>query len=530
MKNFIFFALAALSAVSCLEKADGPFPDTETSTATLSEVAEIMSRLSYEEEHLMEVYNAVASSSGNGYDEEYMMSDLFRSPGSGVGDRRLGTRAASYSRPIRELFAEYLSRSAVTRSGADGAEEYMDFLSASDVQIYWPYSEDWDGTTLPVITYDPGYGAETNLGYVLSYGENGAEVVDTVLVDEAMAMSRPVWVINRNDDAGFTPLEMFLKSSGADLALKPEPGQSLVGEEESRMLFIKSFQALRNYDSWFGGASEFFIKCGAVDGFKAATDAELKTYTPSVTDFMVVVKRRQVGKIIPLDALLLTKLESQQCIAEKRPYSLDEQIKRCAILLSPAWEKKRISFTANLEPAEYAGNEELMRHVWINLLNNAVKYTPEGGEITVTLQARPEELTEVFRLVNNYLDPGGVFIFDFNTDYKYREILGEQTIAEDRGDCSFIWDNCYYEDERINEYDLTLFIRDREASGGGELYRKYRETHYQRGYTLEEIKGLLRSSGLEFAAAYDAFTRSAPGEESERIYVVARESGKTDNR
>ncbi len=91
--------------------------------------------------------------------------------------------------------------------------------------------------------------------------------------------------------------------------------------------------------------------------------------------------------------LLLTKLESQQCIAEKRPYSLDEQIKRCAILLSPAWEKKRISFTANLEPAEYAGNEELMRHVWINLLNNAVKYTPEGGEITVTLQARPEELT-----------------------------------------------------------------------------------------------------------------------------------------
>ena len=149
---------------------------------------------------------------------------------------------------------------------------------------------------------------------------------------------------------------------------------------------------------------------------------------------------------------------------------------------------------------------------------------------SVSYITEPEELAEVFRLVNNYLDPGGVFIFDFNTDYKYREILGEQTIAEDRGDCSFIWDNCYYEDERINEYDLTLFIRDREASGGGELYRKYRETHYQRGYTLEEIKGLLRSSGLEFAAAYDAFTRSAPGEESERIYVVARESGKTDNR
>ena len=67
-----------------------------------------------------------------------------------------------------------------------------------------------------------------------------------------------------------------------------------------------------------------------------------------------------------------------------------------------------------------------------------------------------EDLTEVFRLVNNYLDPEGLFVFDFNTEYKYREILGEQTIAEDREECSFIWDNYYDEDERINEYELTF--------------------------------------------------------------------------
>ena len=54
-----------------------------------------------------------------------------------------------------------------------------------------------------------------------------------------------------------------------------------------------------------------------------------------------------------------------------------------------------------------------------------------------------KELEQVFRLVNNYLDPEGIFIFDFNTEYKYKEILGEQTIAEDREDCSFIWDNYY---------------------------------------------------------------------------------------
>ena len=93
-----------------------------------------------------------------------------------------------------------------------------------------------------------------------------------------------------------------------------------------------------------------------------------------------------------------------------------------------------------------------------------------------------EELEEVFRLVNNYLDPGGVFIFDFNTVYKYREILGDQTIAENREECSFIWDNYYYEEERINEY--------------------------------------------EHITAYDAFTKEAPTRVSERIYVIARERGK----
>ena len=54
-----------------------------------------------------------------------------------------------------------------------------------------------------------------------------------------------------------------------------------------------------------------------------------------------------------------------------------------------------------------------------------------------------EDLLQVFRLVNNYLDPGGIFIFDMNTVYKYQELLGDITIAENREDCSFIWENTY---------------------------------------------------------------------------------------
>ena len=133
-----------------------------------------------------------------------------------------------------------------------------------------------------------------------------------------------------------------------------------------------------------------------------------------------------------------------------------------------------------------------------------------------------EDLAEVFRLVNNYLDPDGVFLFDFNTKYKYQEILGDQVIAEDRETCSFIWDNYYYEDEKINEYELSLFIRENDS----ELYRKYEETHYQKGYDLETMHCLIEESGLEYVTAYDAFTHDMPTSESERIYMIARERGK----
>ena len=132
-----------------------------------------------------------------------------------------------------------------------------------------------------------------------------------------------------------------------------------------------------------------------------------------------------------------------------------------------------------------------------------------------------EDLLTVFKLVNNYLDPKGLFIFDLNTIYKYRELLGETTISENREEGSFIWDNYFDEEEQINEYDLTLFIREE-----GDLYRKYEETHYQRAYELETVKNLIEQAGMEFVAAYDAFTKEPVKADSERIYVIAREKGK----
>ena len=71
-----------------------------------------------------------------------------------------------------------------------------------------------------------------------------------------------------------------------------------------------------------------------------------------------------------------------------------------------------------------------------------------------------DDLLKVFQLANNYLEKDGIFIFDMNTEYKYKEILGDNVIAENREEGSFIWENDYYEDEKINEYNLTLYIKD----------------------------------------------------------------------
>lgn len=132
-----------------------------------------------------------------------------------------------------------------------------------------------------------------------------------------------------------------------------------------------------------------------------------------------------------------------------------------------------------------------------------------------------DELLQVFSLVDNYLYPGGLFLFDFNTIYKYSQVIGNTTIAENRENCSFIWENYYYEDEEINEYDVTVFMQQE-----GDLFRRFTENHYQRGYTSEQMKALVERAGMEVLCLMDADTLGKVREESERVYVLARECKK----
>ena len=132
-----------------------------------------------------------------------------------------------------------------------------------------------------------------------------------------------------------------------------------------------------------------------------------------------------------------------------------------------------------------------------------------------------EELEHVFALVNNYLDPQGIFLFDMNTVYKYQTMIGNTTIAENRDEGSFIWENSYDEETGINTYELALFIPREDG-----LYEKDEEVHYQRAYSLEKIKELKGKAGMELLAVNDAKTQEPPKEDSGRLTIEVMEHGK----
>lgn len=327
--------LCLLLLLSC-NRIPEPVEDRDNAALPLDQVAQMLSELPMEPVHFKEVHRAVSSSSGNGYDEEYMMRDLFASPGRGVGEEDSGksgnsveehSKSLSDILPLRDLIIQYAENRAATKASGFDPGLWLESLSSSDIQIYWPYSEDWDGETQPVFTYDPGDGSQVGVGWKVYTDERGVRTVRKIEVDEKYAAAYPVWVVNRNSDSGYTSLDVMRREhpewdngGGALIIGGPvssrSPGVPLPEEETKaassvKTLILKDFTMRRHYDTWLAGGSEFFIKAGSVNDFVASTEAELQLYVPAVTDFMVVVKRKQLGQALPFNTVLVSDWTSQ---------------------------------------------------------------------------------------------------------------------------------------------------------------------------------------------------------------------------
>lgn len=85
--------------------------------------------------------------------------------------------------------------------------------------------------------------------------------------------------------------------------------------------------------------------------------------------------------------LLLSKLEHQEMVTDNKQFRLDEQIRKTILLLEDKWEKKQIGFDLDLPLQMYYGSEKLLEQVWFNIIDNAIKHSPDGATIEVRLQS-----------------------------------------------------------------------------------------------------------------------------------------------
>lgn len=127
----------------------------------------------------------------------------------------------------------------------------------------------------------------------------------------------------------------------------------------------------------------------------------------------------------------------------------------------------------------------------------------------------PEDLKRVFRLVKNYLNPDGIMIFDINSEYKLREILGGNIFVNEEQGIYYVWQSEFDEESGICDFELNFFC---EQPDGG--YVRFDEFQSEKAYKIEEIKDIADDAGLTATGIYKSFEFSAPDDKEERIFFV----------
>lgn len=157
---------------------------------------------------------------------------------------------------------------------------------------------------------------------------------------------------------------------------------------------LESVRILRN-DFINSYSHEFRTPIASINGFaellleKELPEKEQRQYLEIISE-----ESERLTKLAG-NTILLSKLSSQQIITDLEEYDLSEQIRQCSIILSKSWMDKKIDFNGEFSSVKYLGNKELMQHLWLNILGNAVKYTPVGGEITVSVQKEGDHVSVI---------------------------------------------------------------------------------------------------------------------------------------
>ncbi|MEK4517761.1 HAMP domain-containing sensor histidine kinase [Paenibacillus sp. FSL H8-0122] len=147
---------------------------------------------------------------------------------------------------------------------------------------------------------------------------------------------------------------------------------------------LRSIETLRN-DFVVNVSHEFKTPIAAIEGYAMLLQEEnLSKEEHNEYTGMIIESSRQLSNLSG-NILKISKLENQEMLSELAEYPLDEQLRQALLLLESLWSAKQLNLDIELDEQRYYGNEELMMQVWLNVLGNAIKFTPEGGTISVAL-------------------------------------------------------------------------------------------------------------------------------------------------
>lgn len=318
MAVILFFVMASCSN----EELDSSFsislpPSTKSidHQTELSVTAGLLASIEIDQEIMNEVKVGVERSLKYGLDEEYRFRDMLKPANSKF------SRSTKKSNLIQKMNDQLNLSSQLSRKSND-INDFFNFLFENDVQIYWPYSEEWDGKEFPTITFNPENGnTDWNYGYKRKKGVDGRIFIDTVVVNEDYFMKQPVWIINRNEikyenlpdfEKGIyekngvifdQPVDNNIDSKNATRALPwvPETNPNL-----NYSFYIQNMRVYKQLDGAFAGGSEMLIQCSYPEiegGMKAPVTVLRKSWTR---------KEISKSKIKPFTTPLITNWRQEQ--------------------------------------------------------------------------------------------------------------------------------------------------------------------------------------------------------------------------
>ena len=141
---------------------------------------------------------------------------------------------------------------------------------------------------------------------------------------------------------------------------------------------------------------EFKTPLVSIAGFAELIENEHVSEAERAQYLSVIKEESRRLSSMATNVLYLTKLENQNILTDKNTYNLSEQIRSAILLLEPKWSAKNIELNIDFDEYDVTANEEMLKQVWINLFDNAVKFTPDGGTIGVTIEALSNGLKAVF--------------------------------------------------------------------------------------------------------------------------------------